>query len=70
VGCEPASAASVAGIRACVASGLIGRDENVVAVLTGHLLKDPSGGSSNFPIEIEASLSAVERELARATSAL
>jgi threonine synthase len=70
VGCEPASAASVAGIRACVASGLIGRDENVVAVLTGHLLKDPSGGSSNVPIEIEASLSAVERELARATSAL
>jgi threonine synthase len=42
VGCEPASAASVAGIRALVARGVIGRDERVVAVLTGHLLKDPA----------------------------
>jgi threonine synthase len=41
VGCEPASAASVAGVRALVARGVIGRDERVVAVLTGHLLKDP-----------------------------
>ena len=42
VGCEPASAASVAGVRALVARGAIRRDERVVAVLTGHLLKDPS----------------------------
>jgi threonine synthase len=41
VGCEPASAASVAGVRALVARGVIRRDEQVVAVLTGHLLKDP-----------------------------
>jgi threonine synthase len=41
IGCEPASAASVAGVRALVARGIIGRDERVVAVLTGHLLKDP-----------------------------
>jgi threonine synthase len=41
VGCEPASAASVAGVRALAARGVIGRDERVVAVLTGHLLKDP-----------------------------
>jgi threonine synthase len=45
VGCEPASAASVAGVRALAARGLIRRDERVVAVLTGHLLKDPSGAS-------------------------
>ena len=44
VGCEPASAASVAGVRALVARGEIRRDERVVAVLTGNLLKDPSGG--------------------------
>ena len=44
VGCEPASAASVAGVRALVARGEIKRDERVVAVLTGNLLKDPSGG--------------------------
>jgi threonine synthase len=41
VGCEPASAASVAGVRALVARGVIRHDERVVAVLTGHLLKDP-----------------------------
>ncbi len=41
IGCEPASAATLAGIRKLVASGLIGRDADVVAVLTGHLLKDP-----------------------------
>ena len=49
VGCEPASAASVAGVRALVASGLIGRDERVVAVLTGHLLKDPGVDASAVP---------------------
>ena len=41
VGCEPASAASVAGVRALVARGVIHRDDRVVAVLTGNLLKDP-----------------------------
>lgn len=41
VGCEPASAASVAGVRALAQRGVIKRGERVVAVLTGHLLKDP-----------------------------
>ena len=41
VGCEPASATTVAGIRRLAAAGHIGREENVVAVLTGHVLKDP-----------------------------
>jgi threonine synthase len=41
IGCEPASATTVAGLRRLVASGHIRRDENVVAVLTGHVLKDP-----------------------------
>lgn len=41
VGCEPASATTVAGIRKLVAAGHIRRDESVVAVLTGHVLKDP-----------------------------
>lgn len=40
VGCEPASATTVAGVRRLVASGFIRRDESVVAVLTGHVLKD------------------------------
>ena len=40
VGCEPASATTVAGIKRLVADGTISRDDDVVAVLTGHLLKD------------------------------
>ena len=41
LGCEPASAASVAGLRTLVREGVIGKDDRVVCVLTGHLLKDP-----------------------------
>jgi len=40
-GCEPASAASVAGARKLRAAGVIGPSERVVCVLTGHALKDP-----------------------------
>ncbi len=42
IGCEPASAASVAGTRQLVEEGVIGRDERVVCILTGHQLKDPT----------------------------
>ena len=41
VGVEPASAASVAGLRKLRASGEISADESVVCLTTGHLLKDP-----------------------------
>jgi threonine synthase len=41
IGCEPASAAGLAGARALAARGLLARDAHVVCVLTGHLLKDP-----------------------------
>ncbi len=41
IGCEPASAATLAGIRRLVAAGEIRSDDTVVAVLTGNLLKDP-----------------------------
>lgn len=41
IGCEPASACSLAGTRKLVERGIIGRDETVVGILTGHLLKDP-----------------------------
>jgi threonine synthase len=40
IGCEPASAASVAGARQLVARGVISPDARVVAILTGNLLKD------------------------------
>jgi threonine synthase len=42
LGCEPASAASVAGTRKLRQEGIIGSDERVVCVLTGHQLKDPT----------------------------
>ncbi len=41
LGCEPASAASVAGLRALVAEGIIDPEARVACVLTGHQLKDP-----------------------------
>jgi threonine synthase len=40
-GCEPASAASVAGAHQLIKEGLIAPDQKVVCILTGHLLKDP-----------------------------
>lgn len=40
-GCEPASAASVAGLHLLREEGVISPDENVVCILTGHELKDP-----------------------------
>jgi len=75
VGCEPASAASVAGVKRLVTEGTIRATDRVVAVLTGHLLKDPGAllryhqelspppQFANPPIEIEASIEAVERVL-------
>src|SRR5437867_515712 len=42
LGCEPASAASVAGAKRLRQEGVIGAGERVVCVLTGHQLKDPT----------------------------
>lgn len=42
LGCEPASAASVAGARVLKQEGVIGADDTVVCILTGHQLKDPT----------------------------
>jgi threonine synthase len=62
LGCEPASAASVAGLKNLIANGTISSGERVVCILTGHLLKDPNltvdyhtkrqGHFSNPPIEV------------------
>jgi threonine synthase len=40
IGCEPASATTLAGLRKLTRSGKIDRDAKVVAILTGHVLKD------------------------------
>ncbi len=41
IGCEPASAVTLAGIQQLVGAGKIDPEEDVVAILTGHVLKDP-----------------------------
>jgi threonine synthase len=41
VGCEPASAVTLAGLKKLVKSGFITKSESVVLILTGHVLKDP-----------------------------
>lgn len=41
IGCEPASAVTLAGLKKLVKSGFVQRQETVVLILTGHLLKDP-----------------------------
>jgi threonine synthase len=42
LGCEPASAASVAGARKLRQDGVIAESDRVVCILTGHQLKDPT----------------------------
>ena len=41
VGCEPASAVTLAGLKKLVSNGFVKRNESVVLILTGHVLKDP-----------------------------
>ena len=74
-GCEPASAASVAGVRRLVRDGVIAPDDDVVCVLTGHLLKDQDAvvryhdpdradrESANPPREIDPMIDEVRRAL-------
>jgi len=75
IGCEPASATTLAGVRKLRASGAVRDGERLVCVLTGHILKDPGllityhcetdplPEHANRPIEIEPKLSEVERVL-------
>jgi threonine synthase len=80
IGCEPASAATLAGIRRLVGQGTIPADARVVGVLTGHILKDTEAviryhfdaegiGSrplANPPVTIPADMDALQRTLADA----
>jgi threonine synthase len=75
VGCEPASAAGMAGARELSRRGTIAPGARVVAVLTGHVLKDPGmlleyhverdppPPGANRPVEIAADLREVEKVL-------
>ncbi|MGH7246629.1 MAG: threonine synthase [Pseudomonadota bacterium] len=71
VGCEPASAATVAGVRKLCRSGRIERHADVVAILTGNQLKDtdyimrhrPEGEESRQRLRVEPSADALRRAL-------
>ena len=77
IGCEPASAAAIAGTRRLARDGMIKSAERVVAILTGHVLKDPASVThyheerdpappyANRPIEIDPHLEDVERAMSR-----
>jgi threonine synthase len=62
---EPASASSIAGLIKLVNTGVIGKDERVVCVTTGHGLKDPDTAvkMSEKPIEVDAEMKAIEDAL-------
>jgi threonine synthase len=72
IGCEPASAASVAGAKKLLAKGIIKPTETVVGILTGHVLKDPGATVdyhtgqwpqaqfANAPLAVGATLKDVE----------
>ncbi len=78
IGCEPASASSVAGLRRLRAESIIRPGESVVAILTGHLLKDPATtidyhlgrlenitpSYANPPVIVDATVEAVRKALA------
>lgn len=69
LGCEPASAATIAGLQHLLAEGTINRDDRVACVLTGHALKDPTvtvnyhkdeqGAFSNPPVEVPNELETI-----------
>jgi threonine synthase len=67
IGCEPASATTLAGVKKLRAAGVMRDGERIVCVLTGHLLKDADSILRNVPkertIEIDPTIEEVEKAL-------
>jgi threonine synthase len=65
IGVEPASAASIAGLRKLVETGEIDKGEEIVCIVTGHLLKDPNTAinACKEPVKVEANVEALSRVL-------
>ena len=61
IGCEPASAVTLAGLKKLVADGRVGKEETAVLLLTGHTLKD-----SEYTIKYHLSELLTEAEMAGA----
>jgi len=62
IGCEPASATTLAGVRKLRNAGVMREGERIVCVLTGHILKDP-GAIAVEAIEIDPTIEAVGKAL-------
>jgi threonine synthase len=67
IGVEPASAASIAGLIKLANMGEIDKNEQVVCIVTGHLLKDPNTAISACvePVEIDADIEALSRVISQ-----
>lgn len=69
IGCEPASATTLAGVRKLRAAGVIHPDDRIACVLTGHVLKDTDAVMKNVAgdqiVEIDPTVEAVERAIGR-----
>lgn len=68
LGCEPASAATLAGLKLMVRAGLVKKEDKVVAVLTGHMLKDTDAIMKSQTLaceEVEADAKAIQLSLDR-----
>lgn len=73
IGAEPASCATVAGLKKLIGKGIITPKETVVGILTGNILKDPQtivdyhmknhGAYANPPVEIGATITDVKKFL-------
>jgi threonine synthase len=72
IGCEPASAAGLAGIKRLVEEGTIKQGERVLTYLTGNLLKDTEASAdyylthagSSQPIVIDPTAESLDRAIA------
>jgi threonine synthase len=73
IGAEPASCATVAGLKKLIENGIVKPRETVVGILTGNILKDPQiivdyhlekhGTLANPPVDIEARIEEVKKFL-------
>jgi threonine synthase len=64
IGCEPASAVTLAGLKKLVRGGRVAKGERVVLILTGHTLKD-----SQYTIDYHRGELLTDSEMASATPA-
>ena len=65
IGVEPASAASIAGLKKLVNEGVVDKGETITCVVTGHLLKDPNTAieACTKPTEVDADIDTLRKIL-------